>query len=165
MNQFRRATSLPGNSINIAILTEAIYKFSSWNWKQVFLRKDISFVYTDIHYPSLFHSKYRKTIIFQPGVNLANTISPQLQGLISLHKGNAQGTFCAHEAKQHVNIRAPSLLLSIPCCQCEMWSLPYTLLSSTQALMHPQMQCCSHTPPLWGHRRAMRKHIGSFVQE
>lgn len=39
-NQLRRAASLPGNSTNVAILTRAIYKFSSWHWKQVFLRRE-----------------------------------------------------------------------------------------------------------------------------
>lgn len=61
-----------------------------------------------IHYPSLFHSKYHTAIIFQLGANLANTISPQLQGLIYLHKENTHGTLSVYAAKQRT---CPSIAL------------------------------------------------------
>lgn len=137
-NQLRRAASLPRNNINVAILTQAIYKLSSWNWKQVFLRREY-FIHTRIHYPSSFHCKYQKTITVQLDVDLANTVCPQLEGFIYPHKGCSMWTHA-----------------SLPCSWCRIWVLP----SCTQALLHPR---CDAAPTLHpSHRRPTRmKQRGS----
>lgn len=94
MNQLRRTASLPGNSINAAILTQAIYKFSSSNWKhRCFWGENTSFIYAFITLP---HS----------------TVSTKKQLLFSLmwiqQTCSAWGALCAHAVEQHMDMSTPS---------------------------------------------------------
>lgn len=95
MNQLRRAASLPGNSINVPISTQAIYKFRSSNWKhRYFWGKNTSFIYTFITFP---HS----------------TVSTKKQLPFSLmwiqQTCSAWGALCAHAVEQHMDTSTPSL--------------------------------------------------------